>query len=857
MIRSGNVQHTSTTTKFGISSIFFDGSGDALEINQPKGLNLGTDSFSLDFWYKDKATITTAGILTADGFLVTSNGNNVYFSASTDGLTWDIANAKLVGTVSKTQFDHFAIERDGNTFRTYKNGIIQSTWTSTASLKMTTTLKIGQNGFNYLNGYLDEIRINKTLARWKGFFNTPTSAQQIYNLGELGTDCSGDVTVPNMPNGHYYLVVKAEDNAKNYTLINQAVVVNKTPNLPTINNLFHASTISTTSPLVNFNISDPDTGDTIKYQIQIDNNTDFTSPEIDKTESTGLTTPRNYVTYQSSSLTPGVWNLRIRTIDSLGTASEWKTISFTIDISEAPFQPVIKNHNDGNAYSSSNPSFLFDMSTPNAGTLVKYRVQVANNINFENPTIDYTETNLAIAPRNNINFSSANLGNGQWYWRVRAIDDLNRERDWTTAVNGFFLDTQLPTSKITYPQDQSNLKNVERIIVASTDNYKVNKTRISIYDQNSGKYFDGTDFVSNIEVWININNATVANSVQGDFVAPTWVNGHQYTIRSRAMDTAGNEEHTDSVTFTYDTINGQEGSVYVSNPAYMNNTDYKIYYPNTLAVPQNGYIKVTFPADFTFSPWMLSNDIVVSDSSSGITATSDLIDRQNRTITTTITAGSAAGGELIEIDLNNSRIHTPSQTGSYVINIELYDQFDALIESGEASILITKPYQQVQLNANVDQALQISVDASNVDIEVDPDVQLGQNWIGTGGNVNHKTRVEVKTNAFSGYNLLIKLNGNTADTLAVLDGLNYSGSQITSTAGDRISHENNFSFALNNSGATTTNAFQNTSTIINGAGLSTTTNSHINNIYYYLNVDYALTNDQYRGTIVYTAVGQF
>lgn len=48
--------------------------------------------------------------------------------------------------------------------------------------------------------------------------------------------------------------------------------------------------------------------------------------------------------------------------------------------------------------------------------------------------------------------------------------------------------------------------------------------------------------------------------------APVWVDSHNYTIRSRAMDLAGNEEHTDAITFTYDVVNGSEGSIYVSNP---------------------------------------------------------------------------------------------------------------------------------------------------------------------------------------------------------------------------------------------------------------------------------------------------
>lgn len=100
---------------------------------------------------------------------------------------------------------------------------------------------------------------------------------------------------------------------------------------------------------------------------------------------------------------------------------------------------------------------------------------------------------------------------------------------------------------------------------------------------------------------------------------------------------AGNEEHTDAITFTYDTITGSLGSIYVSNPSVNNNSDYKIYYPNTGEIPTDGYIEVDFDDSFKFSPWMEDDDITFSNQSDTITASTDSIDRINKTITSTIT----------------------------------------------------------------------------------------------------------------------------------------------------------------------------------------------------------------------------
>lgn len=45
----------------------------------------------------------------------------------------------------------------------------------------------------------------------------------------------------------------------------------------------------------------------------------------------------------------------------------------------------------------------------------------------------------------------------------------------------------------------------------------------------------------------------------------------------------------------------------------MNNSDYKIYYPNEEIIPTNGYIEIDFDDSFTFSPWLEDSDIELSD----------------------------------------------------------------------------------------------------------------------------------------------------------------------------------------------------------------------------------------------------
>lgn len=165
---------------------------------------------------------------------------------------------------------------------------------------------------------------------------------------------------------------------------------------------------------------------------------------------------------------------------------------------------------------------------------------------------------------------------------------------------------------------------------------------------------------------------------------------------------------------------------------------------------------------------------------------------------------------------------------------------------------------EVAINAEVVDSLQLEVDSGTVNIQVDPDVDAGQNWSGTGAvDATSTTQTTVNTNNEGGYKLQIKLVGATATGTAVLDGSGTTTNTIPTfgtQTGARAS-ENIFSYALNDDDATNTVQFTNASTdIYPQAGLTSATNSDTEDIYYYLNVDYTTESDTYKGTITYTAV---
>ena len=165
----------------------------------------------------------------------------------------------------------------------------------------------------------------------------------------------------------------------------------------------------------------------------------------------------------------------------------------------------------------------------------------------------------------------------------------------------------------------------------------------------------------------------------------------------------------------------------------MNNSDYEFFYPTSIAVPNGGQIHIDLPDTYSLSPWLAESDIMVtSDNAGEITATSTAIDRANKSFVTTLSGAGVSDSSLISFKLSNLKVHNPSVAGDYDIIIGTYDVGGVVeLETGTGVVTIVSPYQQVEMNINIAQSLQLSVDSGSVLIEVDPDSHFGQNWSGT------------------------------------------------------------------------------------------------------------------------------
>ena len=179
---------TSSISKFGGTSGFFDGTNDYLSIASNSVFDL-TGNYTIEFWayssnfgaggYLHRGFYSTISqTWTGLSFSIRGIGGiRFYFYATTN------ANEQYIDVTapSNNAWHHFAMVKSGTTGTVYIDGTLAGTVNSLNTPAVSSqTLRIGVWDYNasseYFNGYIDEIRITKGIARYTGNFTVPTSA---------------------------------------------------------------------------------------------------------------------------------------------------------------------------------------------------------------------------------------------------------------------------------------------------------------------------------------------------------------------------------------------------------------------------------------------------------------------------------------------------------------------------------------------------------------------------------------------------------------------------------------------------------------------------------------------------------
>jgi hypothetical protein len=168
----GNTQISTTQSKYGGASGYFDGSGDYLS-STSNACSFGTGDFTVEFWFRAAAISTAYQHVVGDLSNSTTMGfgfyNRIYATTISVGYT---------GTtfLSANQWYHYACVRQSGIMKLYLNGVVDATFSVSTNLS-NTAFTVGMQGgtFHPFSGYIDDLRISR-FARYVSNFTPPTTA---------------------------------------------------------------------------------------------------------------------------------------------------------------------------------------------------------------------------------------------------------------------------------------------------------------------------------------------------------------------------------------------------------------------------------------------------------------------------------------------------------------------------------------------------------------------------------------------------------------------------------------------------------------------------------------------------------
>jgi len=184
----GNAALSNAQSKFGNSSVYFDGSGDYLSVTNSSELNFESEDFTIEFWIYLNSIPNNIGVIGKRAseanyapYIVEIQSGILKLYMSTTGSSWTV-NGLSTTELSTNTWYHIAFIRSGSTIKLFLNGISIGSTTSLSGslLSNSDPLYIGANsgnpsGASSVDGYLDDLRITKGVARYSSNFSVPVA----------------------------------------------------------------------------------------------------------------------------------------------------------------------------------------------------------------------------------------------------------------------------------------------------------------------------------------------------------------------------------------------------------------------------------------------------------------------------------------------------------------------------------------------------------------------------------------------------------------------------------------------------------------------------------------------------------
>ena len=271
-----------------------------------------------------------------------------------------------------------------------------------------------------------------------------------------------------------------------------------------------------------------DVTDATKYHIQIDDDSDFSSPVVDD-DNVFISdyTP-------TLALSDGTHYWRVSSVDEAGNESSFsETDVFTVD-TVAPGIPTLVAHPDST--NDNIPTFDWD----DISGAIKHRIQIDDDSGFTSPLVDDSDVSVST-------YTSPLLTDGTYHWRVNSIDEAGNESNFSEA-NTFTVETVIPATNTMNPASGSAITLSTPIVI--TFNESMNPTTLilggTMASESDGGVWSTTTFAS--------DTLTVGS-------ANTWTDGSGRILTIDVKDTAGNSLLS-TLSLSYGVL---DGVVYVND----------------------------------------------------------------------------------------------------------------------------------------------------------------------------------------------------------------------------------------------------------------------------------------------------
>jgi hypothetical protein len=180
----GSPKISTAQSKFGGSSLLVD-NGSAVVFPHATDFDFGAGDFTVEGWIypvevdaQFNAVFVSADPADAQGIWFGPEGTKLTLLGGVSG-GWDVSIKSADNAFSINAWQHFALSRNGNTFRTFVNGAQVATGTNSSALTNSNNrMLVGgrPGGSQYFNGYIDDVRITKGVGRYTANFSVPTEA---------------------------------------------------------------------------------------------------------------------------------------------------------------------------------------------------------------------------------------------------------------------------------------------------------------------------------------------------------------------------------------------------------------------------------------------------------------------------------------------------------------------------------------------------------------------------------------------------------------------------------------------------------------------------------------------------------